>query len=107
MLVRHHPPDGAHAGQVIHMLVAPLDSLSQQRGELLVVEDLQRAARGHLAHCGRVPGVPDIAVGRLDEDGRLAEALGKHLAPGVIQLHAAPDVLPGLLHHVVPVNVAQ
>ena len=44
---------------------------------------------------------------RLVEDGRLAEALGKHLAPGVVQLHAAPDVLPGLLHHVVPVDVAQ
>lgn len=89
------------------MLVSPLDALCQQRGELLIIENLQRAARGHLAHRGRVPGVSVIAVGRLDEDGRLAEALGKHLAPGVVQLHAAADVLPGLLHHVVPVDVAQ
>ena len=81
-----HPPDGAHAGQVIHVLVAPLDALGQQRGELLVVKDLQCAARGHLAHRGRVPGVAVIAVGRLDEDGRLAEALGKHLSPSIVKI---------------------
>ena len=101
------PPDGAHAGQVVHVLVAPLDALGQQWGELLIVEDLQRAARGHLAHRGGVPGVSVIAVRRLDEDGSLTEALGEHLAPSVVELHPAPDVLPGLLHHVVPVDVAQ
>ena len=47
-------PDGAHLGQLVHRLEAVVDGLGEQGGELLVVEDLQAAARRDLAHCGWV-----------------------------------------------------
>ena len=46
--------DGAHAGQGVHRLKALVDPLGEEGGELLVVEDLQAAARRDLAHCGWV-----------------------------------------------------
>ena len=36
--------DGAHAGQLVHCLKALVHRLSQERSELLVVEDLQITA---------------------------------------------------------------
>ena len=47
-------PDGAHLGQLVHRLEAVVDRLGEQGGELLVVKDLQAAARRDLAHCGWV-----------------------------------------------------
>lgn len=42
---------------------------------------------GDLADGGGVPAVPLVAVGTLDEDGAVAEALGKNLPADVIQPH--------------------
>ena len=100
-------PDGAHAGEGVHRLEALVDALSKQGGELLVVEDLEVAAGGDLANGGRVPAVLLIAVRRLDEDCRVGEAFGEHLAPDVVESHTLADVLPRLLHNVVPVDVGE
>lgn len=43
-----------------------------------------------LADGGRVPAVALVTVGRLDEDGAVAETLGEDLASDVVQPHAAP-----------------
>lgn len=40
-----------------------------------------------LADCGRVPAVSLVAVGTLDENGTVAEALCEHLPSDVIQPH--------------------
>lgn len=42
---------------------------------------------GDLADGGGVPAVSLVAVGTLDKDGAVAEALGKNLAADVIQPH--------------------
>ena len=100
-------PDGAHPRQVVHRLVAQVDGLGEQAGELLVVEYLEVAAGRDLADGGWVPEVAVVAVGRLDEDRGVGQTLGEHLAAVVVELDAAADVLPGLLHHVVPVDVGE
>ena len=41
--------DGAHARELVHGLEALVDALREERGELLVVEDLQVAAGRDLA----------------------------------------------------------
>ena len=47
-------PDGAHLGQLVDCLKAMVDRLREKSGKLLVVEDLEAAAGGDLAHGGRV-----------------------------------------------------
>lgn len=54
-----------------------------------------------------MPAVTLVAVGALDEDGRIAEALGKNLAANVIKSNALADVAPGLLHHGIPIHVGK
>ena len=77
-------------------------------GKLLVVEYLEVAPRGDLAHSGCVPAVPHVGVGALDEDATgLAGALGKHLPAHVEETHAPPDVPPGLLDDGVAVDVGE
>lgn len=44
----------------------------------------------YLADGGRMPAVTLVAVGALDKDGAVAETLGKHLSPNVVQPHAPP-----------------
>lgn len=73
-----------------------------------------RAARGgdgvtwrDLADGGRVPAVALVAVGRLDEDGRVAEALGEHLAADVVEPDALADVAARLLDDRVAVHVRE
>jgi len=109
-----HPPaldeghaDGAHPGEGVHRLEALVDPLSEQGGKLLVVEDLEVAARGDLADGGRVPPILLVAVRRLDEDCRVGEAFGEHLPPDVVQSHTLADVLPRLLDNIVPVDVGE
>jgi hypothetical protein len=41
---------------------------------------------GDLADCGRVEGVVIVAVPRLDEDGRIRQAVGEHLPVDITQL---------------------
>ena len=100
-------PDGAHPGQGVHRLEALVDGLGQQGGELLVVEDLEVAARRDLADGGGVPAVLLVAVRRLHKDRGLGQALGEYLAAHVVQPDALADVLPGVLDHVVPVDVGK
>ena len=102
-------PDGTHAGQLVDRLKPLVDRLGQEVGKLLVVaEYLEVAPRGDLAHSGRVPAVPHVGVGALDEDATgLAGALGKHLPAHVEETHAPPDVPPGLLDDGVAVNVGE
>lgn len=45
---------------------------------------------GDLADGGRVPAVALVAVGRLDKDGTVAEALCEDLPADVVQPHASP-----------------
>ena len=47
-------PDGAHLGELVDRLEPVVDGLGEEGGELLVVEDLEAAAGGDLAHGGRV-----------------------------------------------------
>ena len=46
--------DGAHLGQLVDGLESVVDGLREKGGKLLVVEDLETAARRDLAHCCRV-----------------------------------------------------
>ena len=47
-------PDGAHLGQLVDGLEPVVDGLREKGGKLLVVEDLETAARRDFAHCCRV-----------------------------------------------------
>ena len=100
-------PDGAHLGQLVHCLEPVGDGLGEQGGELLVVEDLQAAAGRDLADCGWVKAVMVITVPRLDEDGRVREALSVHLAPHVVEVNTLADVAPGVLYGGVPVDIGE
>ena len=54
-----------------------------------------------------MPSKSLVAIRRLNEDGGLRETLGEDLAADVVQPHALPDVLPGLLDDRVPVHVRE
>ena len=47
-------PDGTHLGQLVDGLEPVVDGLREKGGKLLVVEDLETAARRDFAHCCRV-----------------------------------------------------
>jgi len=81
-------PDGAHLGELVHGLKAVVDRLGQKLSELLVVENLEAAPAGDLAHGGRVEAVVVIAVTALDENAGVTEALGVHLPSHVVQVHS-------------------
>ena len=101
-------PDGTHAGQLVDRLEPLVDRLGQEVGKLLVVEYLEVAPRGDLAHSGRVPAIPHVGVGALDEDATgFTGALGKHLPAHVEETHAPLDVPPGLLDDGVTVDVGE
>ena len=55
-------PDGAHLGQLVHSLEAVVDGLSEQSGELLVIENFQTAAGRNLADGGGVEAVVVVTV---------------------------------------------
>ena len=54
-----------------------------------------------------MPAVALVTIRRLDEDGRVAEALGKHLAANVVQSDAFADVPARLLDDRVAVHVRE
>ncbi len=80
--------DGAHARQLEHALKALVHRLAEQRGKLLVVEDLEVASGWDLADGGGVPAVALVAVGALHKQRAVTQALGKHLPTNVVQAHA-------------------
>lgn len=44
---------------------------------------------GNLADCCWVPAVALVAVGRLDKNGTVTKALGKHLAANVVEPYSS------------------
>lgn len=64
--------------------------------------------RGH-PHHGRGVGLHhEVAVPRLDEDGRLGVVVeGEVVGAAVLQLYAPSDVFPRVFHRAVPVDVGQ
>ena len=80
-------PDRAHFRELVDGLKAVVHRLAEQLRELLVVEDLQAAAGRDLAHGRRVEVVVVVAVATLYEDATVAEALGEHLTPHIVQVY--------------------
>lgn len=78
--------DGTHLGELVDDLKAVVDRLGEELSKQLVVEDLEAAAAGDLAHGGGVEAVLKIAVAALDEDAAVAQALGVHLSAHVVQV---------------------
>ena len=64
-------PDGAHLGELVDRLVAVVDVLPEEVGELLEAEDLERAVGRDLADGRGQEAVDVVAVARLHEDRRV------------------------------------
>ena len=98
-------PDGAHPRQIVDGLEAVVDTVGEEGVELLCVEYLQCAVWWNLADGGRVPAVVLVTVWRLHEDCGVRQTLGDHVSIVMIELDTFTNVLPGLLHDAVPVEV--
>jgi len=98
-------PDRTHSCQLVHRFESLTDALRQQRREFLIIKDLEITAGWYFADGGGVPAVTLVAVGRLNEDGRLGEAFGEHLSSDVVETDAASDVPPRHLYRTRPVDV--
>ena len=83
--------DGAHLGQVVDGLKAVVDGLAEEGGELLVVEDLEGAPRGDLAHGRGVEAVMVVAVAALNKDAAVAQAFRKNLSTNVVQMDTCKE----------------
>lgn len=104
------PFDETHAysamfGELVHSLVPMVHALREELCKLLIVEDFQRALRRNLTYSGRVEAVVKVTVPRLDEHGRVAEALGKHFATDVVEVDTLADVATRVLYGRVSVHV--
>jgi len=100
-------PDGAHLGEFVHSLEPMVDGLGEESGELLVVEDLEGAARGDLADGGGVEAMVIVAVAGLHEDGRVTEAFSVDFAADIVEVDALADVTAGVLDGRVSVDVGE
>ena len=89
--------NGAHFGQFKDRLVAVSDGLTEHLSKLLVVEDLETAARGDLAHRGGVEAMVAVAVATLHKNTALRQALRKHLPSHVVQVQACGVVWRGVV----------
>lgn len=78
--------DGAHLGELIDGLKAVVHGLRQQLGKLLVVENLQAAAAGNLAHGRGMEAVVVVTVTALDEDTTVTQTLCVHLPANIVQM---------------------
>lgn len=54
-----------------------------------------------------MPTIALVAVGALDEDGRVAEAFGENLAANIVKADTLADVTPRLLYHGIPINIRE
>lgn len=99
--------DNTHLAKFIDCLKSMVDRLSQERGKLLVVEDLQAVVRQDLADSGRVEVVAVVEVSTLDEDAAATHALSKDFTSEVTQVHSLPNVTPSVFYGGVSVNVGQ
>lgn len=78
--------NGAHLCELVHGLEAVVDGLGQQLSKLLVVENLQAAATGDLAHSCGMEAVVEVAVATLDEDTAVTQTFRVHLSADIIQM---------------------
>lgn len=78
--------DGAHLGELIDDLEAVVNGLGQELSKQLVVEDLEAAAAGDLAHCGGMEAVLEITVSALDKDAAVTQTLCVHFATHIVQM---------------------
>lgn len=99
--------DSAHLGELVDGLKAIVHRLSQQLRKLLVIEDLEAAAAGDLAHSGGVEAVVVVAVSALNEDAGVTQALGIDLSTDIVKVNSFADVAPGVLDCGVAVDVGQ
>lgn len=99
--------DDTHLAEFIDRLKSVVDRLSQERGKLLVVEDLQAVVRQDLADSGRVEVVAVVEVSTLDEDAAATHALSKDFTSEVTQVHSLPNVTPSVFYSGVSVDVGQ
>jgi len=100
-------PYRAHLCELVNCLKSQIDRLSEQSCKLLVVEDLEAAARGDLADCGGVEAVVIVAVPALYEDGAIGQTFSVHLAPHVIKVNTLANVPSRVLYGRVPVDIAE
>lgn len=96
-----------HLSELIDRLKAMINRLRQQLRKLLVVEDLQRAARWNLAHCAGMKAMVMVAVAALHENRRVRETFCIHLSAHVVQMHAFSNVPTSVLDCAVAVHVRQ
>lgn len=80
--------DSAHLGELVDGLKAIVHRLSQQLCKLLVIEDLEAAAAGDLAHSGGVEAVVVVAVSALNEDAGVTQALGIDLSTDIVKVNS-------------------
>ena len=79
--------DCAHFRELVDGLETVVDGLAEQRGELLIVEDLERAARRDLADGRGVEAVVKITVTTLYKYTAVTQALCKYLTPNIVQMN--------------------
>ena len=70
----------------------------------MIIKDLEITAGWYFADGGGMPAVTLVAVGRLNEDGRLGEAFGENLSSDVVETDAASDVPPRHLYRTRPMR---
>lgn len=99
--------NGAHLGELVDSLKALVDRESQQLGKLLVVEDLEAAAWGDLAHRCWVEAMRVVALPALDKDSTITEALSKNLSSNIEQMHTLANVPADILNGGVAVDIGQ
>ena len=100
-------PDGAHLGQLVDGLKAVVNRLSEQSGELLVVENFQAAAGRDLADGGGVETVVVVTVPGLDEYSGVTQTLRVDLASHVVKVDSLPDMSPCVLYCGISVDIGQ
>lgn len=100
-------PDGAHLREFVDGFEPEVDGLGEEGGELLVVEDLEGAARGDFAYGGGVEAVVVVAVAGLHEDSRVTEAFSVDFAADIVEVDALADVSTGVLNGRVSVDVGK
>jgi len=99
--------NGAHLSEFKDGFKSVVDRLREQLRKLLVVEDLERAACRNLADGGWMESVVIIAITRLDENGSVREALGKHFTAHVVKVDAFADVSPRVFDGGVSIDVRE
>lgn len=54
-----------------------------------------------------MPAIPLVAIGTLDKDRRIRQALSKHFSTNVVEANTLPDMAACLLHHWIAVDIGE